>query len=40
MAQRFPGEKLEWDTANMRVTNSEKANRYVDPPQRDGYKSL
>jgi hypothetical protein len=40
LAQRFPGEKFEWDTANMRVTNSEKANRYIDPPQRDGYKSL
>lgn len=34
LAQRFPGERLEWDAANMRITSSEKANRYVDPPSR------
>ena len=34
LAQRFPGERLEWDAANMRITSSEKANRYVDPPVR------
>jgi len=34
LAQRFPGERLEWDAANMRITGSEKANRYVDPPAR------
>ena len=34
LAQRFPGERLEWDTANMRITSSEKANQYVDPPAR------
>ena len=34
LAQRFPGERLEWDAANMRITSSEKANRYVDPPAR------
>jgi len=38
IAQRFPGEFLEWDTANMRVTNSEKLNAYVDPPYRSAYK--
>jgi predicted dehydrogenase len=38
MAQRFPGELIEWDTANMRVTNSEKLNTYVDPPVRSAYK--
>ena len=39
LAQRFPGERLDWDAANMRITSSEKANRYVDPPARSGYAS-
>jgi len=34
LAQRFPGERIEWDTANMRITSSEKLNAYVDPPGR------
>jgi predicted dehydrogenase len=38
IVQRFPGQFLEWDTAAMRVTNSEKLNDYVDPPYRDAYK--
>jgi len=38
IAQRFPGELLEWDTANMRITNSEKLNAYVDPPYRGAYQ--
>jgi hypothetical protein len=38
IAQRFPGELIEWDTTNMRVTNSEKLNGYVDPPYRSAYK--
>jgi predicted dehydrogenase len=37
MAQRLAGERLEWDTAQMRVTNLEKANRYVDPPYRGNW---
>src|SRR5215475_8537519 len=37
MAQRLPGEKLVWDTAQTKVTNSEKANGFVDPPYRNGY---
>jgi predicted dehydrogenase len=37
MAQRLPGEKLLWDTAQTKVTNSEKANGFVDPPYRNGY---
>jgi hypothetical protein len=37
LAQRLPGEKFQWDTANMRVTNSEKANQWVDPRCRNGY---
>jgi predicted dehydrogenase len=36
LTQRFPGERFEWDTAKMR-TNSEKANKYIDPPMRSGY---
>jgi predicted dehydrogenase len=34
IAQRFPGERIEWDTANMRITSSEKLNACVDPPGR------
>jgi predicted dehydrogenase len=37
LAQRFPGEKLEWDSANMRITSFEKANKLVDPPARSGF---
>jgi predicted dehydrogenase len=37
LAQRLPGEKLVWDTAQMKVTNHEKANGFVDPPYREGY---
>jgi predicted dehydrogenase len=40
MAQRLPGEKLLWDSAQMKVTNNEKANSFVDPPYRDGYATL
>jgi hypothetical protein len=29
---------VEWDTTNMRVTNSEKLNGYVDPPYRSAYR--
>ena len=39
IAQRFPGSLIEWDTANMRITNSEKLNAYVDPPCRKEYSS-
>jgi predicted dehydrogenase len=34
LAQRFPNEVIEWDSAAMRVTNSERLSRYVDPPYR------
>jgi len=37
MAQRLVGERLEWDTAAMRVTSSEAANRLVDPPYRGAW---
>jgi predicted dehydrogenase len=38
IAQRFPGQLLEWDTTSMRITNSEKLNAYVDPPYRNAYR--
>ena len=38
LAQRFAGERLEWDSANMRVTNFERANAYVNPEYRGAYK--
>ena len=37
MAQRFPGQLLEWDEANMRITSSEKANALVAPSYRSAY---
>jgi predicted dehydrogenase len=38
MAQRFAGQRLEWDSANMRVTSFDRANQYVDPAYRKGYE--
>ena len=35
IAQRFPGERIEWDTAKTRISNSEKLNAYVDPHYRN-----
>jgi predicted dehydrogenase len=37
LAVRFPGQKLEWDGKNMRVTNLEEANQYIMPPYREGW---
>ena len=37
LAQRLPGERLVWDSASMRITNSERANRFVDPAYRAAY---
>lgn len=34
LAQRLAGERLEWDSARMRITNSVKANAFIDPPYR------
>jgi hypothetical protein len=31
------GKKLEWDGANMKVTNDEKADEYVHPHYREGW---
>ncbi len=38
IAQRLPGTLLEWDTAGMRITSSNLANTYVDPPSRSQYR--
>ena len=37
MAQRLPGERLDWDTASKKVTSSEKANKLVDPAYRHNW---
>ena len=39
IAQRLPGERLEWDTEKMRFTSLERANKFVDPPYRSEYTS-
>jgi hypothetical protein len=38
IAFRFPNQKLEWDAANLRFTNSEEANKYVKPAFREGWE--
>ena len=37
IAIRFPGTKLKWDTTAMTFTNCGEANRYVNPPYREGW---
>jgi predicted dehydrogenase len=37
LAQQLPGERFEWDAANQRITNSEKANKLIDPAYRGTY---
>jgi predicted dehydrogenase len=39
LAQRIPGEKFQWNSAGMKITNSQKANAFVDPPYRGGYST-
>jgi len=38
IACRFPGEKLEWDSTNLKITNVAKANDYVKQPYRKGWE--
>ena len=38
IASRFPGEQLEWDSANLKFTNVAKANDYVKQPYRKGWE--
>jgi predicted dehydrogenase len=37
IAIKLPGTKLEWDAKNMRFTNCPEANRYANPPYREGW---
>ena len=37
VAARFPGQKLEWDSANVRVTNVAEANQFVQHQYRKGW---
>jgi len=37
IAIKFPGQKLEWDTAGMKFRNSAEANAWVHPPYRQGW---
>ncbi len=37
ISMNFPDRKLTWDAARMRFTDCEEANRYIDPPCRDGW---
>jgi hypothetical protein len=34
LCQRLPNERFQWDSAAMKITNSEAANRWIDPPHR------
>lgn len=35
---KFPGQKLEWDTENVRFRNFSEANAFLNPPYREGWK--
>ena len=37
LASRVPNQRLEWDTASMRFTNHDGANKLVAPPYREGW---
>ncbi len=37
IAIKLPGVKLAWDAETMRFTNCDEANRFVDPPYREGW---
>ncbi|MHC4324806.1 MAG: Gfo/Idh/MocA family protein [Planctomycetota bacterium] len=37
IAMQIPGRKLEWDSENMKFTNCDEANRYINPPSRQGW---
>ena len=38
VAIRVPGQKLEWDSARLKVTNSREANRYLQRTYREGWR--
>jgi len=31
------GERIEWDSENLKITNNEEANKYINPPYREGW---
>lgn len=37
ISMNFPGRKLTWDAEKVRFTDCKEANRYIDPPYRDGW---
>ena len=37
LSQRLPNQRYQWDSAAMRITNSEKANQFIDPPARGAW---
>jgi len=37
IALKMPGTKLQWDSENTRFTNSDEANRHINPPYRQGW---
>ena len=37
IAMRMLGRKLEWNSENMRFTNCDEANQYINPPYRKGW---
>jgi hypothetical protein len=37
IAIQMLGRKLKWDSENMRFTNCDEANQYVNPPSRQGW---
>lgn len=38
IAMKYPGQKLEWDAREMRITNNKEANKYLKPTFRKGWK--
>jgi hypothetical protein len=37
VALRFPGERLDWDAANMKVTNKPEADQFIHPVYKAGW---
>ena len=37
IAMQMLGQKLEWDSENMKFTNCDEANRFINPPSRQGW---
>ncbi|MHC4205783.1 MAG: Gfo/Idh/MocA family protein [Planctomycetota bacterium] len=37
IAMQMLGQKLEWDSENMKFTNCDEANQYINPPSRQGW---